>query len=499
MAVKLRRPILVGGVGLSFSLWMLQSLHHSLGQVGEFGVIGAIALGGALLLARQGKAKNIEISPSKPLEREIVEKEIALANTAVTQLAVETENHPSFCKDAINHVSTMRERVGRLRAELDRKEICVAVTGGKSAGKTTLMQQLQLSALAIEKLPGTSLKFRETPALFVGTDGDESAEKTAIEMAIASDLVLFVAAGDITAPEFKTLQQLEAAKQKTVLVFNKQDQYLPEERATILEQLRYRMPDAVAIAASPSPLKVRQHQADGSCQEWMEQPNPEIAQLTGKLSEILAQESQQLVWATTIRAAGAVKAEAKTLLNQVRRDRALPQIEQYQWIAAAAAFANPVPALDLLATGAINAQLVMELSAIYQQKFSLEQAKAVAGTMGSLMLKLGLVELSTQTISGILKTNAITFVAGGLLQGVSAAYLTRLAGLSLIEYLQEQDVVLAEGRPLNLHRLGETLQKVFQQNQRVAVLQSFVGQTMARILPESSQPQLTPSETVVSC
>ena len=111
-------------------------------------------------------------------------------------------------------------------------------------------------------------------------------------------------------------------------------------------------------------------------------------------------------------------------MNGLRRDRAVPVIEQYQWIAAAAAFANPVPALDLLATAAINAQLVMELGGIYQQKFSLEQAQAVAGTLGSLMLKLGLVELSTQTIGTILKSNAITFVAGGVVQGVSAAYLT---------------------------------------------------------------------------
>ena len=32
-------------------------------------------------------------------------------------------------------------------------------------------------------------------------------------------------------------------------------------------------------------------------------------------------------------------------------------MEKYQWIAAAAAFANPVSSLDLLATAAINAQM----------------------------------------------------------------------------------------------------------------------------------------------
>jgi len=85
---------------------------------------------------------------------------------------------------------------------------------------------------------------------------------------------------------------------------------------------------------------------------------------------------QQLVWATTKRVAVDLKAEAKSVLNGVRRDRALPVVEQYQWIAAAA-FANPVPQTywqQLPST----AQLVMELGGIYQQKF-LQQAAADNG------------------------------------------------------------------------------------------------------------------------
>jgi len=44
----------------------------------------------------------------------------------------------------------------------------------------------------------------------------------------------FVTNGDLTEPEFQTLHQLTAANQRTVLIFNKQDQYLPEERAAVL-------------------------------------------------------------------------------------------------------------------------------------------------------------------------------------------------------------------------------------------------------------------------
>lgn len=128
--------------------------------------------------------------------------------------------------------------------------------------------------------------------------------------------------------------------------------------------------------------------------------------------------------------------------------------------------------------------MVIDLGGIYQQKFSLEQAKTVAGEMGSLMLKLGLVELSTKTISTVLKTNAITFVAGGVVQGVSAAYLTRIAGLALIEYFQQQEITVNSPSEFNLEKIRQSLQQVFAQNQQIVFLQNFVKQSVKRLLPE---------------
>jgi uncharacterized protein len=491
MSVNWQRPILVGGVGLSFSLWVLQSLHHSVAHLGEFGVLGAVALGGGLLLFQQRTSKAVDLSPiTSPLDRETVEKAIAQAESLINYLEAEAQGH-----DAITQ---LRQQLTQLTTQLDRQEIQVAVTGGKGVGKTKLIQALESDWLA-QRQQRVSLK--ETPALFVSAQEDAKAETTAKEIALASDLVLFVTAGDLTDTEFQALQQLKAASQRIMLVFNKQDQYLPTERAVVVQQLRQRVAgrlgvdDVVAIASSPAPVKVRQHQSDASVQEWMEQPSPDLSALTERLNYSLTQESQQLVWATTHRAAVALKAEVKQELNKVRRDRALPIIEQSQWIAAAAAFANPVPALDLLATAAISAQLVKDLGEIYQQKFSLQQAQAAAKTLGSLMLKLGLVELSTQAIGSILKGNAFTYVAGGAVQGVSAAYLTRLAGLSLIEYFQEQEVSETTGQSFNLERLGQKLQTVFQQNQRAAFLQGFAKQVVGYLAPKSTQPELVSSET----
>lgn len=494
MANLLRRPILVGGVGLSFLLWLWQSFDDMAGQMDEVGILGAIALGGLLLLQKK-EPKKTQLQLDLPMvERSTAEKAIAIAESAIVLVEAEAAN--------CNAIGQLRQKVAELTVELDRKEISLAVMGGKAVGKTTLIQVLQSYWLSqIE----SSVTLQETPTLFAADEAGLTAEKDATARALASDLVLFVTSGDLTEPEYQTLQQLKAANQRTVLVFNQEDRYLPEEREVVLQKLQQRTMllletnDVVAIAASPKAIKVRQHQTDGSVQEWLEESVPEITALTDRLSAIVPQQSQQLVWATTWRQAMALKAEAKSVLNEIRRDRALPAIEQYQWIAAATAFAIPIPALDLVATGAIDAQLILELSNIYRQKFSLEQAKTVAAAMGSLMLKLGLVELSTQTITTILKSNTITYVAGGLVQGVSAAYLTRLAGLSLIEYFQEQDAVTVEGEnPLKLDRLRETVQRVFQQNARIAFWQSFVKQAVGRLMPEAPLPQISSSEAVIS-
>ncbi|AFY99128.1 hypothetical protein Cal6303_0017 [Calothrix sp. PCC 6303] len=468
--MKLQRPILVGGLGLSFVLWLFSSLQDSLVQVGEVSLLSLIIVGGGLWFLKQNRVPTtIESVENLPRDRATVVSEISQAEVVVNCLANEAENHPLL--------TNLRQQVSNLETEIDRNEIKLAVTGGKSTGKTTLIQ-----TLAANWQPGINqaVSFEETAPLFIQ-------DATNLKGIFASnDYVLFLVNGDITSSEYQFLQQLKTNNHRTTLVFNKQDQYSPDERTSIFLSLQQRMSgNVITTSAAPLPIKVRQHSDDGSFQEYLEQPAPDTEKLQQHLLDVLTQQGQQLVWATTVRKARLLKFEAKNSLNTLRKERATPITEQYQWIAAAAAFANPVPALDLLATAAINAQMVMDLGNIYQQKFSLEQAKTVAAEMGGLMLKLGLVELSTKAIGIVLKSNAVTFAVGGVIQGVSAAYLTRIAGLALVEYFQAQEIAIDTGNALNLDKLRQTLQNVFQQNQQISYLQGFIQQGVKRLLPET--------------
>lgn len=464
MAVKLRKPILVGGIGLSVLLWILDSLQQSKIAIGEISLIGAIALGAGFWLLRPKSLPTLSQVRS-PLTKEDLDKAIEKAKTAIEYLETEVP---------ANNFSELKQQLTQLPELLNRQELHLAIAGGQKVGKTSIKNLLDNRQIDERN------RIVEIPALFSQTDSPETQK-----LALNSDLVLFITAGDLTDSEWQSLQNLYSFHQRLLLVFNKQDRYLPEERLEIWQNLQQRVEkiiapeDIVAISALPSAVKVRKQQEDGSFAEWMENPAADIDKLSDRLKQVLEKEREQLVLATTWREAVALKTKAKEILNQVRRDRAIPSIEQYQWIAAAAAFANPVAALDLLATAAINAQMLVDLSAIYQQKFSLSQAQTASTTIGKLMVKLGLVELSTSAIGSILKSSAVTYVAGGAVQGVSAAYLTRLAGLSLIEYFQEQEISVGTGEGLNLDRLGEKLKQVFQQNQRGAFLQSFVPQAIA--------------------
>ncbi len=471
MPTKPQTSLLIGAVGLVSVLWLLnllsQGLDHS--GLGTLGFLGMVALGGIAYWGRKKQPLEVLLPPSEAT-LEVVEQVLDQTQLTLTQLQAEAPD----CEGVSTQLAT---RISQLKADLDRQEIALTLIGGKGVGKSALR-----AVLGADWSSPRPCRLVEAPSLFVG----EQAIPEQLETTKLADLVLFLVQADLTQPEYQVIQDLAAQGQRLLVIFNKQDQYLPSQRSLLLNQIQARLQgiisaaDVVAIAAQPNPIKVCRHQADGSVQEWQETSPPQLGSLVLQLNGIVAQESRQLILQSSFQQALALKAEAQSTLNQSRRQRALPIIDRYQWIAAGATFANPVPALDLLAAAAISGQMVRELGAVYQQKISISQAQTVAGTLAGLTLKLGLVEFSTQTLGSLLKSNSITYVAGGLIQGASSAYLTRLAGLSLIEYFQALEInsQLETVPPVGLQQV---LNQVFQKNQQCSALQALSQQVLERL------------------
>jgi uncharacterized protein (DUF697 family) len=465
MAVRLGKPILVTGIGITIALTLWETLNSQLGEIGEWGMLGAIALGAGLWFWQKPTSK-IDFSSPTPLSLEKVKQAIAKAENTLNYLAQEDPNQD---------LTALKTTLTQLEPEFSRQDLQIVVTGARKTGKTALKQLLESRTF------GESIAFLETEPL-LSLESNTSEKK-----ALQSDLVLYVINGDLTDSEWQILQKFERLHQRVILLLNKQDRLSAETREEILLSLKQKLKETIpahhilAISAAPEPLKVRQHQSDGEIREWTENQAVVIDNLDNYLRQIIAQEREELVLGTIWRKAIELENEIKQLLNQSRRTKALPVIEQYQWIAGTTTFANPLAALDLVLAAATNAQMLVDLGAIYQQKMSLEQGRTAMTTLGKMMVKLGMVEVTTQALGTILKGNAITYIAGGTVQGIGAAYLTRLAGLSLIEYFQEQEINYQLNDNWNWTSLQSKVKQVWEQNQRLAFLQDFVKQTSARL------------------
>ncbi|MBX2863925.1 MAG: DUF697 domain-containing protein [Leptolyngbyaceae cyanobacterium MAG.088] len=445
----MKRPILIGGLGLSASLWLLDVVHH-IPMDGSL-VLSAIALGaaGVWWFRQQTQTLGIPTIPQQTdVQRDAIDTALERADQLIDLMLTEDSQ-------AAAQAEVFRTEHEVLLDSLERSHLTLGITGNKATGKTTLLNALQAS---------------EFPSI------------TFTEQCDDADLVMMTIAGDMTASELNQVETLIADGYQVLVVLNKQDQYTPMDKAVVVDRIKERLAmrnvDIVAIAANPNPIKVRRHSASGEVTESLEQPAADLAALTKKL-DTFAAEPANLVMATTLRQTQALQRRITQQLNEYRRQKAMPVIEQMQWIAAGTAFANPIATVDLLATAAINGQLVLDLGAIYGQKFSMEQAKAAAGTIAELTVKLGLVELASQALGTVLKSHVTTYIAGGALQGISAAYLTRLAGLTLIDYFEEQS--LLEPAELNFDGLGGRLQTLFQQARQGLALKDFVTQALPHL------------------
>ena len=492
--VNKTQAIALGALGFSGAVWALDGVTDVLGDW-----MPAIVLGSGLAwLGLQ--AVNLptgRMIRRKPVTIAGVKSAIIEAETVVNQVAIQLQelavDEPDR-QESTQQAEALRSQLHEILTALKRDHLKFTILGSKGVGKTTLHEWLGVHWLQDDRLKDVSHKVQITDTRSILTTDDDADTLT---IGKSADLVIFVVMGDLLDSELKILQQLNAAYRRSVIVLNKQDQYLPKEQIELLAKIRDRVSgmiaadDVIAIASQPRPIKVRQYQNDGSTKEWLEEPQPQVDELTRRLQTILLNDAQKLIIASSLGDAEALKVAAKAKLNEKRRTRALPMIERSQWVVAGTAFATPFPAIDLLATAAINGQMVADLSNLYQQKFSLDQAKTIAKTLSELMIKLGIVEISTQAIGALLKTNALTYMAGGAVQGVSGAYLTQIAGLALIEYWESDDRSSADPAPaIQRDRLQTIIKTVFQQNQRSAFLQGFVTQAFDRIISRASSQNL---------
>jgi hypothetical protein len=373
----------------------------------------------------------------------------------------------------------------------------VVVFGTGSAGKTSLVNALIGRMVGKVGAPmGTteagetySLKLKglnrqilitDTPGILeAGVAGTER-EQLARQLATEADLLLFVVDNDLRQSEYEPLRGLAEIGKRSLLVLNKTDLYSEDDQETILARLRQRVRgfiatmDVVAIAANPQPAQLENGESF--------QPDPDVMPLIRRLAAVLRAEGEDLVADNILLQSQRLGEEARRLIDSQRRRQAEKVVERFQWIGAGVIAVTPLPVVDLLATAAVNAQMVVEIGRIYGCELNMERGRELALSLGKTLASLGIVKGAIELLSTALQLNVATYLVGKAIQGVTAAYLTRIAGKSFIEYFRH-DQDWGDGG------ITEVVQRQFQLNRKDEFVKAFVQQAIARVVkPLETQP-----------
>ena len=504
-----RLLILIVGITLilGLMLWLIDTLRwfylqvsYSSPLLGIVVLLLIIALLGVLLAGVvyyawlfQGGSRR-RGNPGKPVRVPAEKKEAA----AETLKAVREQMEG--IEDRVAREALL-ERSRQIEWNLQERNLQVVVFGIGSSGKTSTINALlgqmvgQVNATMgttqigqTYRLPLTGLNrdilITDTPGILeMGNEGSERAQ-IARELAAQADLLLFVVDNDLRQSEYERLQMLARMGKRSLLVFNKIDLYTEDDRQVIVEGLQQRVQgymsphDVVAIASNPQAVVL----PSGD----LVVPDSNILPLIRRLAAVLRAEGEDLVADNILMQASALGNDARQILENQRKRQAEKIVERFQWIGAGAIAVTPLPVVDLLATAAVNAQMVVELGQVYGCELNLENGRELALSLAKTLTSLGIVEGVLKLVTTALQLNVATFILGKAIQGVSAAYLTRIAGKSFIEYFRHN-------RDWGEGGITEVVQRQFQLNKRDEFVKAFIQDAIDRVVQPLTQ--ITPAPT----
>jgi len=288
---------------------------------------------------------------------------------------------------------------------------------------------------------------------------------------------------DLRRSEYEPLRALAEIGKRSLLVFNKIDRYSKPDREIILDRLRDRVEsliqpkDVVAIAALPAAITVETG-------ETLISP-PRIQPLLKRMVSILNREGDELVADNVLLRSNRLGDETRTLLNDQRQEQAEKVVERFQWLIVGAIFATPLPVIDLLATAAINAQMVVEIAKVYGCELNIDRGRELAGSLTKTLIGLGVVKGVMQIVTSAISITVVGYILKSTIQSITAAYLTRIAGKSFIEYFS-RDQDWGDGG------ISEVVQRQFELNRRDEFIKSFIQQAVDRVMQLSTPTDSTP-------
>jgi small GTP-binding protein len=484
-------------LALGLSAWLLSSaaeLHtrfsqHSRGLGVAFLIVLFVLMAVAALWA--GRLFWQTRHPQRP--------PVQAPEDVIEAAAIQAEHAGEVIRQVANETARagLDRELSELKTGQKRREFHVVVFGTGSAGKTSLINALlgreagkteavmgttQHAAnhtYALEGVEGT-VYLTDTPGLSEIGEAGSARETEARDLAARADLLVFVLDHDLIRTEYEPLAALVRQGKRSIVVLNKTDRFTDADSAAILAKLRERLrglvppDDIIAAAAAPRPLPVRVRRADGATDTVLEEQQPDLTALRGRIAQVLHREGDALRAGNLLLRAHLLGRKAQDQLAKERDIRANDVIEKFQWITAGTVFANPFPALELVANGAVQFQMITELAGVYGVQISTSHVRMIGGQMIQMLLKLGLVETATSLVAGIFKSSLVGYAAAGGVQAVSMAYLTHVSGEAFLDYFRA-------GQTWGDGGMQAALIRQFDLTSRVEFLQEFAKQAVQKV------------------
>ncbi len=351
--------------------------------------------------------------------------------------------------------------VDRVAAKTANQTLEIVAFGTISSGKSSLLNALAgRDVFTTDPKGGTTLQRNEIPwpgdnkVRLIDTPGLGEVEGldrhvTAAQAAQGADLVLLVVDGPLRNSEFKLLEQLANMEKRVLICLNKEDWYGESEREKLLAQIREQTNeivsarDVLAVRSRPTSRTRVRVSTTGEQIEEQAEVQPDIQSLAARMMDILRRDGRDLVLANLLLQSRGLVEEAKRRVEAAIDRRAWQIVDRYTWGAGGAAAVSPFPLVDLAAGCAISSKMVLDLAHVYRQKMTTEAATQLLGQMGKQLIGVLGVSVATpavtSAVASLLKTvPGAGTIAGGALQGLTVALITRWIGAIFIQYFKHE-------------------------------------------------------------
>ncbi|HEY7688385.1 MAG TPA: DUF697 domain-containing protein, partial [Dongiaceae bacterium] len=447
-----------------------------LGESAEFGpwagyiYLTVVGLGGFLLsaliatvlvrVARKTRQKSAERRRRQldPDEMSVADQSRELADNLAT-----SREYARGGEAAAELRKTIETAVAELEAKRDSRQLEIVAFGTISGGKSSLLNALAgRTVFRTHVVGGTTAQRSEIPwpavtadrVVLVDTPGlaEVRGESRAAEAAAAAknaDLVLFVVDGPLKAYERELVEALAAMEKRIIVCLNKEDWYDAEQRDELLRQIGEQVTpavhpaDVVAVRSHPA-MRQRVHVLAGGAEQIEDVAvEPDISPLAARMMAIVKRDGSELLLANLLLQSRGLVDEAKQRVLAALDVRAEEIVGKYMWAAGGVAAVNPIPLLDLAGGSAVTVKMVLDLAAVYKQPIDADTIVTLLGQLGkNLVAMVGTSVASPALAAGIasiLKTvPGIGTIAGGAIQGLVQALVTRWIGRVFCEYFRRE-------------------------------------------------------------